>query len=181
MLGLHYGDLDSIDLAFKHLSDVAARALLEPQQPPQAVGKMSMVSSIWPVVFGKGLEFGSVLREAMGDTWASIEDACDETVASSVWYAPRGERKLTGNFGMSTDTFCWCAKMNLALCFGESAVSKQQMQSLPSPHESRAPRELLSKQTREGQDVREEVGAQFRGGCVHRVRGMCAVGGSTPG
>ena len=33
------------------------------------------------------------------------------------------------------DMLCWCVKLNLALCCGESAVSKREMQSIPGPTE----------------------------------------------
>eukprot|EP01048_Picozoa_sp_COSAG05_P005354 COSAG05_NODE_315_length_11604_cov_8.336375_4_plen_489_part_00 len=33
------------------------------------------------------------------------------------------------------DTLCWCVKLNLALCCGDSAVSNREMQSIPGPTE----------------------------------------------
>ena len=137
VLGLHYGDLNSIDVAFETMLQVSKRVLREPKQEAEYFGRLAMVAMFWPVLFGKATEFASVLADHVGTSWPEVEQRYDMMVAGSPWFAPRGQHRLAGtSYLLSGETQCWCIKLNLALCTaGESAVTKEQMQTIPSPHE----------------------------------------------
>lgn len=135
VLGLHYGDLDAVSMAFDNQIETATRILREPErQSNEAFGLLSMALNPWPYFLGHGKELGSLLREMEGNTWAEADVWCDEMGKQIPWFAPRGG-KLEGGLVFGMDTFSWCAKLVLALCCGEAAVSKEQVQSLPSPQE----------------------------------------------
>ena len=82
--------------------------------------------------------FGKIIGEAMGTTWAAIDTNWDAIAAGgdNVWYSPRGSEGGPNTYIFSVEVLSWCAKLNLALHCGESAVSKQQMQAeLPTPQQ----------------------------------------------
>eukprot|EP01045_Picozoa_sp_COSAG04_P004647 COSAG04_NODE_205_length_20393_cov_45.275796_13_plen_2486_part_00 len=110
VLGCHYGDLEAIAAAFDCMVETATRAQLDPERDTGAAfGTCNLMSRQWPYIFGKGLEFGVVLSDFVGRTWAAIDAWCDEASDELVWFPPRGE-PLTGAYGFSLDTICWCAK-----------------------------------------------------------------------
>jgi hypothetical protein len=135
VLGLHYGDLESVATSFETMVDTLARAELEPNQTAEAMGlRIVSQKQVWPYIFGYGEAFGTVIRTSSGATWEAIDSRLDEFATSPMngWWAPRDETG-TGPWIASIETNSWGTKLNLALCCGEGAVSKQQMQSLPSP------------------------------------------------
>jgi hypothetical protein len=137
VLGYHYGDVVSVDAGFAVMVETHTRAALEPNQAPEDMGLMIILPVlVWPHVFGHGAAYGNVICNSAGSTWSEIDSKLDEFAGSvnNGWWAPRGEMG-TGIWVCSIETFAWASKLNLALCCGEAAVSRQQMQTLPSPEE----------------------------------------------
>jgi hypothetical protein len=123
--------------AWTVMVETHTRAALEPNQAPEDMGLMIILPVlVWPHVFGHGAAYGNVICNSAGSTWSEIDSKLDEFAGSvnNGWWAPRGEMG-TGIWVCSIETFAWASKLNLALCCGEAAVSRQQMQTLPSPEE----------------------------------------------
>ena len=134
-LALHYGDMQSVNENFERATQVVHRMLGEPNPAPDAMNRFFACAGVWPCLLGKRQQMAGLIEEMIGGSWTAIEVFSDEIAVDNAFTAPRGKAG-TGTWVVAMDIFCWCVKLNLALCAGTRAVSKQDvMDSLPTPHQ----------------------------------------------
>ena len=138
VLGYHFGDIDGCDTAFNTAAKIVGRLLTEPNQAMESVQKWCLGSlAHFACLLGNGTQMGHLLGQCTGDNWAAIDAAADFSCPGEgmPWFAPRGKMGSTDDPQRvwAMDVACWSTKLSLALCLGESAVSKQEMESIPTP------------------------------------------------
>ena len=126
LLALRYGDMQTVNYAFDKIMVNMERAVLEPNQAPEAFTKTVLPCSHWPYLLGKGKEMAGLLSLLRMD-WQSAEATCDLATADTdknVWFAPRGQSN-SAYFFVNMDYMCWSAKLNYALCAPDGAVPRE--------------------------------------------------------
>jgi hypothetical protein len=113
VMALHYGDLAITSLAMDNMVEASERALLEPLQSPEQLGRMCASAYHWPYLLGYSRKYIKVLHENAGDSWSAIEESLDHAATDLVSIVSSSALSLWPSFLcviLSNESYVVCSR-----------------------------------------------------------------------